>query len=234
MVARTRYCIHPADAVDKIPAVGGTKKVNMRKLREQAPTHVVLNVDENTREMADGLAEFVPNVVVTHPVRPEDNLALYRLMGGIFGKEEAAAQLCDTFSEELGKLREAADHWRELNVLYLIWKDPWMTVSHDTYVAETLRLARMVNSVHDSDVRYPEVEMTDELLDRTDLVLLSSEPYTFGQEHVDLFLNEYGRPDLSASLIDGEMTSWYGSRAIRGLRYLREFAGAYHARTARD
>jgi hypothetical protein len=26
------------------------------------------------------------------------------------------------------------------------------------------------------------------------------------------------------SLIDGEMTSWYGSRAIRGLRYLAAYA----------
>ena len=30
-------------------------------------------------------------------------------------------------------------------------------------------------------------------------------------------------PHVKVSLIDGEMTSWYGSRAIAGLRYLADF-----------
>jgi hypothetical protein len=29
-------------------------------------------------------------------------------------------------------------------------------------------------------------------------------------------------PGTRSSLIDGEMVSWYGSRAIHGLRYLRQ------------
>jgi hypothetical protein len=30
-------------------------------------------------------------------------------------------------------------------------------------------------------------------------------------------------PGAEVSLIDGEMTSWYGSRAIAGIDYLREY-----------
>ena len=52
IVARTQFCIHPARVVAGIPALGGTKKVNLDKLRALAPTHAVLNVEENTREMA--------------------------------------------------------------------------------------------------------------------------------------------------------------------------------------
>ena len=33
-----------------------------------------------------------------------------------------------------------------------------------------------------------------------------------------------GKSDLALRLIDGEYASWYGSRAIPGLRYLRDFA----------
>ena len=36
---------------------------------------------------------FVPNVVVTHPLVPDDNLRLYDLMGGLFGKAAEAAAL---------------------------------------------------------------------------------------------------------------------------------------------
>src|SRR5213592_3497021 len=71
LVARTGFCIHPADAVRDIPKVGGTKDVNLAKLRRLAPTHVLVNVDENRLETAEALREFVPEVIVTHPSRPE-------------------------------------------------------------------------------------------------------------------------------------------------------------------
>ena len=48
-------------------------------------------------------------------------------------------------------------------------------------------------------------------------VFLSSEPYSFRDKHVAEVEVLAGRP---AALIDGEMTSWYGSRAATGLRYL--------------
>jgi hypothetical protein len=53
-------------------------------------------------------------------------------------------------------------------------------------------------------------------------VLLSSEPYRFGDAH----LGEARRlcPNARARLVDGELLSWYGPRAVLGLRYLREIA----------
>jgi hypothetical protein len=50
LVGRTGFCIHPKEALKKIPKVGGTKSVNLRKLRELAPTHVIVNIDENKKE----------------------------------------------------------------------------------------------------------------------------------------------------------------------------------------
>ena len=45
LVARTGFCIHPAEVVKDVPKVGGTKDVNLEKLKQLAPTHVVVNVD---------------------------------------------------------------------------------------------------------------------------------------------------------------------------------------------
>ena len=39
------------------------------RVRALAPTHVVVNVDENTLETTDALREFVAHVIVTHPLR---------------------------------------------------------------------------------------------------------------------------------------------------------------------
>jgi len=84
LVGRTGFCIHPREVVRDIPKVGGTKDVNLDRIRELAPTHLVVNIDENEKETVEELARSVPSVIVTHPLAPEDNLGLYRLLGGIF------------------------------------------------------------------------------------------------------------------------------------------------------
>ena len=53
VVGRTRYCIHPAETVRDIAVVGGTKGVNWQRVSELSPDLVVMDKEENTREMAD-------------------------------------------------------------------------------------------------------------------------------------------------------------------------------------
>lgn len=219
LVGRTGFCIHPWETVRTIPKVGGTKDVLLERVRSLHPTHVVVNVDENTRETAEALAEFVPEVVVTHPLGPLDNLALYRQLGARFDREVEAEALCAAFERELSALR--AGDWPPQEVLYLIWRDPWMTVSPDTYIARTLELVGWRTLPRAADARYPSVELP-QFAGRVDRVLLSSEPYHFKESH----LAEVAAlvPGAQVALIDGEMTSWYGSRAIGALRQLGEYA----------
>lgn len=224
LVGRTKWCIHPEDAVRDVPTVGGTKKVNLDKVRALQPTHVLLNVDENTREMAEALAEFVPNVVVTHPIDPRDNIALYRLIGGIFGRDREAEALCEAFESAYERLIAQTADLPERRVLYLIWKDPWMTVSRDTYISRTLNLIHWTTVGHDDAVRYPEIAIDDEFSRDIDHVLFSSEPYAFKESHLEEFAAAYHCEREKLMLIDGEMTSWYGSRAIMGLDYLSRLA----------
>ncbi|WP_426341833.1 helical backbone metal receptor [Pseudoduganella sp. S-14] len=218
LVGRTGFCIHPADVVRNIPKVGGTKDVNIEKIRKLAPTHLVVNIDENEKPTVDKLAEFVPNIVVTHPIEPRDNLALVQLMGGVFCARERAEAWCGEFERELALMRKG----RPQRVLYCIWKDPWMTVSRDTYIARMLALIGWsVPGI--GDVRYPSFQWSDALGHDVDQVLLSSEPYRFTEEHVDALERQIGKP---VQLVDGEMMSWYGSRALQGIRYLKGLAAA--------
>jgi ABC-type Fe3+-hydroxamate transport system substrate-binding protein len=214
LVGRTGFCIHPWETVKEIPKVGGTKDLKFDRIRELEPTHVVVNVDENRKEDAEALAEFVPNVVVTHPLGPRDNLDLYRQMGREFDREAEAEALCGRFEAALSRVGERPP----LEVLYLIWKDPWMTVSSDTYISQTLSLFGWHTVPAASEERYPEIDIDGLEVDR---VLLSSEPFHFKPQHVEEVAALV--PGAQVSLIDGEMTSWYGSRAIAGLDYLAEF-----------
>jgi ABC-type Fe3+-hydroxamate transport system substrate-binding protein len=216
LVGRTGFCIHPGEVVRSIPKVGGTKDVNIDKIRNLAPTHLVVNIDENEKPTVDKLAEFVPHIVVTHPITPRDNLELARLLGGIFGVEQAARDWSEAFDSALREERPSSD----LCALYCIWKDPWMSVSAGTYIANMLgEIGWRVPAL--GEARYPAFTFMPELLEQVDLVLLSTEPYRFTQQHADELRREIGKPVL---LVDGEMMSWYGTRALAGLRYLSGLA----------
>jgi ABC-type Fe3+-hydroxamate transport system substrate-binding protein len=234
LVARTGFCIHPREALADVPKVGGTKDVDLVRLRALAPTHVVLNIDENRAETATALAAWgpaAPELVVTHPKTPEDNLALVDQLASAFSGEPGvaarAAALKQALAAELDRTRPEGRPARR--VLYLIWRDPWMSVARDTY------LSRMLARVHWQTLpeafggdrgaaRYPALTGREPWLAEVDLVLLSSEPYRFTKEH----LAEAQRlaPRAQVRLVDGERLSWYGPRAVPGLAYLRELADA--------
>jgi ABC-type hemin transport system substrate-binding protein len=226
LVARTGFCIHPAAAVKDVPKVGGTKDVNLAKLKGLAPTHVVVNVDENLRETAEALREFVPEIIVTHPRRPEDNLALFEQLRAAFagqpGVNERAAVLSAEFSTALARCREQA--WPGEKVLYLIWREPWMTVARDTYISTLLAETGwrtwpdVLGGEHGAG-RYPALTGHEAWLSGIDRVLLSSEPYRFGPAHVAEA--QALCPRARVQLVDGELLSWWGSRGTAGLDYLR-------------
>jgi len=227
VVGRTAFCVHPRNRVKAVKSVGGTKQVNMDKLKRLSPSHVIVNVDETPRPLAEELARLGCEVVVTHPIDVRDNLTLYRLMGGLFSRESQAQTLCARLEAAFETLAATARTLAERRVLYLIWKDPWMTVSRDTYISRMLALARWQTVDLPGGARYPTVELTNDLLSTVDLVLFGSEPFPFKDHHLDAFRADFPAHAAKAAIIDAEMVSWYGSRAIGGLAYLGAFARSH-------
>jgi ABC-type Fe3+-hydroxamate transport system substrate-binding protein len=215
LVGRTGFCIHPREALRTVPKVGGTKDVKVEVLKALAPTHLIVNIDENRKDAVEELAAFVPHVIVTHPCTPADNLQLYRLFGGVFGCEAEARRLEAALQSALDDAAALRAGLADEAVLYLIWRQPWMTVARDTYISAMLETVGWRTLPDGVQQRYPVFEWA--LAERAARVFLSSEPYHFNDSHVPEVEALGRRP---ATLIDGEMVSWYGSRAIAGLRYL--------------
>jgi ABC-type Fe3+-hydroxamate transport system substrate-binding protein len=235
LVARTGFCIHPKHLVDRVAKVGGTKDVQLDKLRALAPTHCIVNVDENTRELVDALRDFVPHVIVTHPQHPRDNLALFALLGGLFHRQAQAQALHDQLSATLATATQRQASLVPRHVLYLIWREPWMTVARNTYIAQMLSLVNCLTlpNTHGGDgmgsagkLRYPAISWKEDWLGEIDEVWLSSEPYRFSEDHmreVQQLMRDHGHHQtLKLRLVDGELISWYGSRASDGIHYLHQ------------
>lgn len=229
LVARTGYCVHPAASVRGVPKVGGTKDVNLAKLRRLAPSHVLLNVDENRLDTVQAVRDMGAEPIITHPCAPQDNLALLDQMVQWFGQRtgvaERAARWRAALQDELAQTTPAGRPAER--VLYLIWHDPWMTVARDTYISRMLaRVNWQTVPARDGgehgSARYPVVQGDEPWLAGVDRVLLSSEPFHFCDEH-----HRWAQalcPGALVQAVDGELLSWYGVRAVPGLRYLRELA----------
>ena len=232
LVARTGFCVHPKEQVASVAKVGGTKDVNLARLRRLAPTHVLVNVDENRRETIDAIASWgdaAPEIVVTHPLDPVDNLALVDQLAATFagapGLAERAAALREALAAELAATTPAGRP--ERRVLYLIWHGPWMTVARDTYLSRMLarigwQTLPATTGGYAGAARYPVLAGSEPWLAEVELVLLSSEPFVFRAQHVDAA--QALCPAARVRRVDGELLGWYGARAVGGLRYLRTLA----------
>jgi ABC-type Fe3+-hydroxamate transport system substrate-binding protein len=222
VVGRTGFCVHPSPDVRRVPKMGGTKTVDEAAVIAARPTHVVVNIDENEAPTVERLQQALPQTqwVITHPCRMQDNLPLYARFGEVFERPVQAQRLQSEF-EEAWQALGAVQH-APRPVIYLIWKDPWMTVSPETYIADALACVGLQVRAPLTGRRYPEIDWTRFALTPDDVVLFSSEPYRFTPRHASDFAARYGCPDDRCLMVDGEMTSWYGPRAIAGLRYLAE------------
>ena len=217
LVGRTGFCVHPRETLRRIPKIGGTKDVKIAAVRALAPTHLIADIDENRREQVEEMMAFVPQVVVVHPRTVNDNLGLYALLGGIFRRGASADFLRAEFHAAHAALAAVTNHRPREAVLYPIWRDPWMTVSRDTYIASMLAAAGWDTLPTESAARFPQFTWDAHWIGGIERVLLPSEPYAFSAADASEAASLSGKP---AQRIDGEMVSWYGSRAIAGLRYL--------------
>jgi ABC-type Fe3+-hydroxamate transport system substrate-binding protein len=220
VVARTGFCVHPREAVRAVTKVGGTKDPDIAKLRALRPTHLVVNVDENRREDVDAAREFIPHVVVTHPLAPDENVRLIRLLGAVFGRDDEAGRLARAAADSLAALKAVAARLRRERVLYLVWRKPWMSVARDTYVSATLAQAGWDTVPAQAESRSPVIDDDEAAWTDAQRILLSTEPYAFRERDAQALRVSSGKP---VHLVDGEWTSWYGARAVGGLAALASF-----------
>ncbi|MDP5102087.1 MAG: helical backbone metal receptor, partial [Nonlabens sp.] len=103
-----------------------------------------------------------------------------------------------------------------VKALYLIWKDPYMSVGDNTFINDMMQHAGFEN-VCASLSRYPELTVDAMVALQPEVVLLSSEPYEFTSEDEHLLISAFAKANLTTKIlrVDGEVFSWYGSRLLK-------------------
>ena len=128
LVGRTGFCIHPGRRCATIPKVGGTKDVKLDRVRELAPTHVVVNVDENRQRGRRG-AGRVRARGRRHPPAGPARQPRPLPADGERVRARGGGRAALRRSSSAPYARATAAERPPRDVLYLIWRDPWMTIS---------------------------------------------------------------------------------------------------------
>jgi ABC-type Fe3+-hydroxamate transport system substrate-binding protein len=219
LVGRTKFCIHPADRVGGVEKVGGTKNPKIERIVELAPDLILMNEEENRLEDADALRQAGLAVHASMPRTAVDTAAMVRSIGRAIQHSREAEAIAADIERRADRVRREAVRHPPVRYACLIWRDPIMTVSDDTFIAGLLSLAGGQNVFGARSDRYPEIS-AKELHDADPLrVLLPNEPFPFQGKHAEELANLAGLPRERFILADGELLSWHGSRTPRGIDY---------------
>lgn len=207
----TKFCELPHTKVPEPKMIGGTKNPNLKRIRDLNPDIIFASKEENNQEDVEALSEFCP-VIVTDIKNIRDNIEFLKSTGKLFNKTTISKSLI----AEIESLYGNKIPFEKKSAVYLIWKDPLMTIGGDTFIHDMMEYAGLDN-LYKNKERYPELKEKELEEDAPAYILLSSEPYPFKETDVMEFSNKY--PLSRVILVDGQMFSWYGVRPLYAKNY---------------
>jgi ABC-type Fe3+-hydroxamate transport system substrate-binding protein len=213
VVGITKFCIHPNEWFRTKERVGGTKQLNIDKIKALNPELIIANKEENLREQIEELASQFP-VWISDIANLDDALRMIQEVGLLVDKEEKANSLAKDIAVGFTVFNIASTPKR---VAYFIWYNPWMSIGGDTFISNMIKTIGWQNVLEDQ-TRYPEITLEQLKEYQPEVVLLSSEPFPFKEKHIAEV--KAVLPNTEVVLVDGEMFSWYGSRLIKAIPYL--------------
>jgi ABC-type Fe3+-hydroxamate transport system substrate-binding protein len=217
LAGRTRFCVHPEEAVEDIPIIGGTKNPRVDKILSMNPDCIIANKEENRKEDIRELQKKSPaHIEVTDIATIEQAIETIRHLGSLLGAKDEARQLAAGIQKEFQQRHEK----ESLRTAYFIWKDPWMSVGNDTYIHDVLTLWKLEN-IFGRKKRYPSFKLEQLAAYEPEIIILSSEPYPFKEKHIAPV--QEACPDARIFLMDGEWFSWYGSRMSPSFKELNRW-----------
>lgn len=212
IVGITAYCVHPKNLLKEKIIIGGTKDLQIHRILDLKPDLIIANKEENVKDQILELSEHVP-VWISDVETLDHGLDLIGKLGALTGKKTEAENLL----LEIKRSWPSLSTIKPLKTLYFIWKNPFMAAGNSTYIGNILKFNGLENIATDSRERYPQIPLEEMENMDPDLILLTSEPYSFSAKEAHNLAKKF--PKAMVKIVDGEMFTWYGSRILLALKY---------------
>lgn len=215
LIGITKFCIRPQELYQTAARVGGTKELDLDKIRSLRPDLILGNKEENSQEQIEHLRKEFP-VWMSNIYTIPDALEMMRQIARILQKPNEAEAIISQIKISLAHIENSFHNKR---VMYLMWYKPYMAAASNTFIDAVLSHMGFFN-VFGNKSRYPVLEIQDIQNLNPEYCLLSSEPYPFKEKHI-LEL-QCLLPQSKIVLVNGELFSWYGSRLIQLGNYIQQ------------
>ena len=223
VVAATDWCVHPKQALARVPRIGGTKDPDVAAIARLRPDLVIANQEENTRRVVERIEALGIPVWVTYPRTVAEAAQLLRELAELGGRRAELARVVEPVEEAVRRAR-AERPLQPTRVFCPIWKEPWMAVGIDTYAHDLLELCGGANVfARPGSRRYPIVRDEEIVEAAPEVILLPDEPYAFGAADA-VALGRLPTPAAAAGRIhcvEGTLVTWYGPRILPAVAMLR-------------
>lgn len=214
IIGITKFCIHPQKMFKSKNRVGGTKTIDIDKIRNLKPDLIIGNKEENEHSQIIELQkEFT--VWMSDIYNLNDAYKMIKDIGELVNKKNESLLMISNIKKSFSLLKK-----HNKTALYLIWKSPYMAAGKSTFIGDLLNGIGLVNSLENSDLRYPELLLEEIKQLNPDVILLSSEPFPFKENHISELKKHL--PNTTIQLVDGELFSWYGSRLLKSATYFNQ------------
>jgi ABC-type Fe3+-hydroxamate transport system substrate-binding protein len=214
LIGVTKFCIHPTNKLKNKKKIGGTKNLNINVINKLNPTYIIATKEENVKEQIEAINNTTTKLVFNiYDLKTTIN-AIQQL-GKIFNIQPKA----NTLAAEIETRFKNSLPYKG-SCIYLIWQKPFYTIGGDTFIHSMLRYAGFTN-LTEKQKRYPAITIEQIKEWQPNFLFLSSEPYPFKENHIQQLQKQLQHTKVC--LIDGEMTSWYGSRMLQAPDYFKKF-----------
>ncbi|OAQ40847.1 cobalamin-binding protein [Pedobacter psychrophilus] len=220
IVGITKFCIHPKDKFKNTTKIGGTKNLDLNKIRELKPDLIIGNKEENQKEEIEILTKEFP-VWMSDIFNIDDAINMIETIGEMVDKKQESINLSKNILQFFNNISINENELK--STIYFIWQNPNMLAGQQTFINEMLKYCGLKNLIKEN--RYPTFSDLELKGLNPEVVFLSSEPYPFKEKHIKNFQQIW--PYAKIKLVDGEMFSWYGSRLLKAVSYFQNLPKSF-------
>lgn len=221
LVGISENCILPKYLRLEKANVGSIENIDINKIRELKPDIIFLEKNAILQEKIITLEEIAPIYVIDVNSLDQAKQNISDL-GKLLNCRNSASKILLKIECQLEDLSKITKDLSIRKGGYFISESPWVVAGADTFINSMMELLNIKNVFSNLKGRFPTVKGANIHLANPHIILLPSIPFQFDDEHaIDISAHTH---DAATFFVDGIVFSWYGSRIIKSLDYLKLLA----------
>jgi len=173
LVGVTKYADFPPQ-VRNVSKVGGYGAyASLEKIAALKPDLIIAdNAVFWKKGFLQDLEKIAPVIIVDPTSLSQIPNAIY-LLGKVFNRQQKAVEVVDEFKAELSAIHSLVANRTRVEVFYVVWNKPLMTVGKESFINGIIDIAGGVNVFGNLSKAYPTVSLEEVIVKDPDVIILT-------------------------------------------------------------